>query len=735
MNVLNRRRLTRSLALVVTGALMAAGSLVGAGTASADATTTVSGTVRNQAGAQANTSVYLYGGTVDAQGNYDSDESEWISLDAAGGFSVDTATAFTAKYSAYWLSFGRDRAQVNGVWYASYGEVPVTLGSTVNAVIAERPATDQDIDVVVAGVPEKTNVTLYVWDANIGWYWLDSDSTDVAGRVKFRGYKNGRYTLRISSTPTTYSQYLGGSVYQPESATAPGTFGTNADAAITHFFSAVKSATANGRVTWAAVHPTDATVSLLRWYDNGDGTGNWSGDSTVKVNPDGSFKFDALLPGETYSVAITSANTDGTMTHTKTWLGGSTVPPVEKSQIASFVATSGANNDLGVIAVNAVAGRINVGLNGFLAGSDINVSAYNITKGYTDSARTTLFASNGSKALEGLEPGVYRVSAMQYTEGSAAYFAEALNVVVTSGGTANVGLTAVPNALLASPARLVTKIDGARRVGETVTARVLLTKAPAAFASAVKYQYVWTDGKQILGTAPTLKLTTAMVDKTAEISVWVHASAPGYVSLTDGAYLGSDQPLVDPGLRPVPTKAPSISGKVGFGKKLTANPGSWSPAPTGYTYQWLRNGAVIKGATSKTYKPRRADAGKRISVRVTPVLAGHDVLAFTTPRTTALPKVSGAVKAKLVKKTIKAKSRAKVTFTVKSKGISVVTGKVTIKYGKKSKTVTLKAANKGKATVTLPKLKKGTYKVTVTYKGGAQVKKVALKKALTLKVK
>ena len=37
--------------------------------------------------------------------------------------------------------------------------------------------------------------------------------------------------------------------------------------------------------------------------------------------------------------------------------------------------------------------------------------------------------------------------------------------------------------------------------------------------------------------------------------------------------------------------------------------------------------------------------------------------------------------------------------------------------------------------MTLPKLKKGTYTVKVAYKGNSQLKKAALKKALTLKVK
>ncbi|MFJ3402701.1 hypothetical protein [Promicromonospora sp. NPDC090134] len=43
----------------------------------------------------------------------------------------------------------------------------------------------------------------------------------------------------------------------------------------------------------------------------------------------------------------------------------------------------------------------------------------------------------------------------------------------------------------------------------------------------------------------------------------------------------------------------------------------FSPAPASYTYQWLRNGAAIKDATSELYLSSPADIGHSISVRVT----------------------------------------------------------------------------------------------------------------------
>ena len=43
--------------------------------------------------------------------------------------------------------------------------------------------------------------------------------------------------------------------------------------------------------------------------------------------------------------------------------------------------------------------------------------------------------------------------------------------------------------------------------------------------------------------------------------------------------------------------APTIKGKAKVGKTLTALPGTWGPAPVTFTYQWLRNGKPIAGAT------------------------------------------------------------------------------------------------------------------------------------------
>ena len=70
---------------------------------------------------------------------------------------------------------------------------------------------------------------------------------------------------------------------------------------------------------------------------------------------------------------------------------------------------------------------------------------------------------------------------------------------------------------------------------------------------------------------------------------------------------------------PVNIEAPIISGNTAYGSTLTlTGEGIWigNPPPT-LTFQWLRNGVVIGGATSITYVTLITDVGQQITCRVT----------------------------------------------------------------------------------------------------------------------
>lgn len=106
------------------------------------------------------------------------------------------------------------------------------------------------------------------------------------------------------------------------------------------------------------------------------------------------------------------------------------------------------------------------------------------------------------------------------------------------------------------------------------------------------------------------------------------------------------------------------------------------------------------------------------SYKVTVAYAGDSQVSaakVATVGTLKVVKASAKVSATLVQSTIRSSIAPKVAVTVKASSVAQPAGKVTVKYGSKTKTVTLKASAKGRVTVTLPKLKKGSYKVVVTY--------------------
>jgi hypothetical protein len=68
---------------------------------------------------------------------------------------------------------------------------------------------------------------------------------------------------------------------------------------------------------------------------------------------------------------------------------------------------------------------------------------------------------------------------------------------------------------------------------------------------------------------------------------------------------------------PANSSAPSIPASAHPGDSLTCDPGTWTGSPTGFEFQWLRDGAQIAGANSDSYTVTADDIGADISCRVT----------------------------------------------------------------------------------------------------------------------
>jgi secreted trypsin-like serine protease len=159
-------------------------------------------------------------------------------------------------------------------------------------------------------------------------------------------------------------------------------------------------------------------------------------------------------------------------------------------------------------------------------------------------------------------------------------------------------------------------ISGTVAVGSTLTAR------PGTWSPAPTFSYQWLrDGEVITGArASSYKLTAT--DLNTEIKVRVTASRTFYIQVAQES-VGTAP--VQPGT--ISSQTPTITGSMVRSGKLTASPGTWSPAPV-FTYQWLRNGVEISGATSRNYFLTDSDVRMQIIVRVSASVAGY------SPKTT-----------------------------------------------------------------------------------------------------
>ncbi|MEU9095975.1 hypothetical protein [Streptomyces sp. NPDC048428] len=171
------------------------------------------------------------------------------------------------------------------------------------------------------------------------------------------------------------------------------------------------------------------------------------------------------------------------------------------------------------------------------------------------------------------------------------------------------------------------KVTGTVRVGtKLAAAHGTWTPAPTSYA------YQWkADGKAVKGaTASTYTPASSLLGK--KLSVTVTARRTGHTSGT----ATTTAVKVAAGTAPKASKAPTVSGTAKVGRTLKAAHGTWSPAPTSYTYQWYANGKAIKGATKTSLLLKTAVRGKKITVKVTARRTGHTSGAAVSKATKAV---------------------------------------------------------------------------------------------------
>jgi 5'-nucleotidase len=164
---------------------------------------------------------------------------------------------------------------------------------------------------------------------------------------------------------------------------------------------------------------------------------------------------------------------------------------------------------------------------------------------------------------------------------------------------------------------------------------------------------------------------------------------------------------------------PVISGQALVGRALHVTDGEWSVDGVSLAYTWLRDGAVIEGATLNSYRLTTADVGASITAVVTATKEGYGS-GSATAEAVSVPRLGSVTIAYPDRVFVRPGQAATVTVIVLGARGIVPTGDVRVVVGKEfDATVSLDA--QGRATVALPTLSRGIHTIRATYGGSAQL--------------
>jgi hypothetical protein len=170
-------------------------------------------------------------------------------------------------------------------------------------------------------------------------------------------------------------------------------------------------------------------------------------------------------------------------------------------------------------------------------------------------------------------------------------------------------------------------VSGTAKVGSTLTAAAG-TWVPA--ATTTTYEWFRSGVTAPVATGASYQLVAADLGRT--MTVRATGVRAGYATTSKTS--AATSAVAPAAFTTVPT--PTVSGTAKVGSTLTATAGTWVPAATTTTYQWLRGDVPIAGATQSTYSLVAADAGQTISVSVSGSRAGYATATTTSASTAAV---------------------------------------------------------------------------------------------------
>ncbi|WP_296668049.1 leucine-rich repeat domain-containing protein [Demequina sp.] len=178
------------------------------------------------------------------------------------------------------------------------------------------------------------------------------------------------------------------------------------------------------------------------------------------------------------------------------------------------------------------------------------------------------------------------------------------------------GVSAPAQRVLALLPELAVKLQNGALVGYPLTT----VPVDLPLGTATKCRYL-VDGV-VSATRPACDLVVPDAWWGKKVAVEIEASASGYAT----------RRYTTPPATVVRSFGPAVwvfaidgapAGTTTVGRALTANPPEFATTPTGFVYQWRRDGHAITGATARTYVTTASDGGHRVSVAITAKRSGY----------------------------------------------------------------------------------------------------------------
>jgi hypothetical protein len=205
---------------------------------------------------------------------------------------------------------------------------------------------------------------------------------------------------------------------------------------------------------------------------------------------------------------------------------------------------------------------------------------------------------------------------------TAADLEQSITVAVTGSKAGFVSATKTSASVVIQLPRLAKStaptITGSNRAGSKLTA---LT---GSWDSGVAFSFQWLRNGGLISNQTSSTYTTITDDIGKKISVRVVGTKVGYQSAT---FTSTQVTIQEAALSKTPT--PTLNGSGNPGQTLTAVTGEWDSG-VAFSFQWLRDGALMANQTSSSYKVAVEDIGKNISVRVVGSKSGFESATKTS---------------------------------------------------------------------------------------------------------